>query len=83
MFGKRLLIGTVASRLLALVCGIAILLFYSEAFQSQGEGEEAALDRAFTLVESELLSHTRSFDGFFVEFEEALRNVRDSLRGGS
>jgi hypothetical protein len=80
VFGKRLLAGTVVSRLLALACGLAILLFYTEAF-SQCDDEPVALDRAFTLVESELLSHTRSFDGFFVEFEEALRNVRDGLRG--
>ncbi len=81
IFGKRLLQDSVVSRLLALVCGLSILLYYVEAL-SPRDGEEAALDRAFTLVESELLSHTRSFDGFFVEFEEALRNVRDSLRGG-
>lgn len=79
IFGKRLLLGTLVSRLLAMVCGLSILLFYSEAFEAE-EGEQAAFDRAFTLVESELLSHTRSFDGFFVEFEEALRNVRDGLR---
>lgn len=82
LFGKRLLGGTVVSRLLALVCGVAILQFYSGAFVSQGAEEVEAFDRAFTLVESELLSHTRSFDGFFAEFEEALRSVRDELRAG-
>lgn len=79
ILGKRLLAGTVVSRLLALTCGVAILLFYERALGGEAYSFEA-LDRAFTLVESELLSHTRSFDGFFVEFEEALRNVRDSLR---
>lgn len=87
ILGKRLLSGTVPSRLLALACGIAILLFYIEALtEPEEDGRTApfsfeASDRAFTLVESELLSHTRSFDGFFVEFEAALRNVRDGLRG--
>lgn len=80
IFGKRLLQDTLVSRLLALVCGLSILLYYVEAL-TPIEGPEPALDRAFTLVESELLSHTKSFDGFFVEFEQALRNVRDSLRG--
>lgn len=74
VFGKRLLLGTVVSRLLALVCGMAFLLFYYEAFLADVEPPEA-LDRAFTLVESELLSHTRSFDGFFNEFEAALGNL--------
>jgi Fe-S-cluster containining protein len=81
VFGKRLLAGTVVSRLLGLVCGLAILLFYTEAFSQQDSDGLPGLDRAFTLVESELLSHTRSFDGFFVEFETSLCNVRDSLRG--
>lgn len=80
IFGKRLLQDTVVSRLLALVCGLTIVLFYAEALEAT-ETPLDALDRAFTVVESELLSHTRSFDGFFVEFEEALRNVRDGLRG--
>lgn len=80
IFGKRLLLGSVVSRLLALTCGVAILLFYVEAFTANGDDEATAFDRAFTLVESELLSHTRSFDGFFLEFEEALRSVRDELR---
>ena len=80
IFGKRLLLGSVVSRLLALTCGIAILLFYVEAFTANGDDETTAFDRAFTLIESELLSHTRSFDGFFLEFEEALRSVRDELR---
>ena len=80
IFGKRLLLGSVVSRLLALTCGVAILLFYVEAFSASGDDETTAFDRAFTLIESELLSHTRSFDGFFLEFEEALRNVRDELR---
>jgi Fe-S-cluster containining protein len=79
IFGKRLLSGTVVSRLLSMVCGISILLFYVEAFRTCSPDNEA-LDRAFTLVESELLSHTRSFDGFFIEFEAALCSVRDSLR---
>lgn len=82
IFGKRLLAGTVVSRLLALVCGVAILLFYTEAFLAQGDEELVAYDRAFALIESELLSHTRSFDGFFLEFEQALRSVRDELRAG-
>jgi Fe-S-cluster containining protein len=80
IFGKRLLLGTVVSRLLAMVCGLSVLSFYLEAL-TPSWGEQAALDRAFTVVESELLSHTRSFDGFFLEFEEALRSVRDGLRG--
>jgi hypothetical protein len=85
IFGKRLLAGTIVSRLLALACGLAIVLFYADAL-TRAEGKAdfslAAMDRAFTIVESELLSHTRSFDGFFTELEEALRSVRDGLRAG-
>lgn len=81
VFGKRLLQGTVLSRLLALACGVAILAHYEFAFRCDGAEPAAALDRAFTLVESELLSHTRSFDGFFEEFEQALRGVYLELHG--
>ena len=83
VLGKRLLLGTVVSRLLALACGISVLLFYQQALELQeasGAFSWSAMDRAFTLVESELLSHTRSFDGFFQEFEEALSNIRDTLQ---
>lgn len=81
--GKRLLVaGTVVSRILALACGVSILLFYDRALR-QKDGPQAfcweAVDRAFTLVESELLSHTHSFDGFFLEFEEVLGNICASL----
>lgn len=82
VLGKRLLLGTVVSRLLALACGISVLLFYQHALEAQetpGVFSWSATDRAFTLVESELLSHTRSFDGFFQEFEEALLSIRDTL----
>lgn len=83
ILGKRLLLGTVVSRLLALACGLSILLLYQRALEdkeSPGVLSPLATDRAFTLVESELLSHTRSFDGFFQEFEEALGSIRDTLR---
>lgn len=83
ILGKRLLSGTVVSRLLALSCGLSIMLFYQRALgqnSDSDEAQQAATDRAFTLVESELLTHTRSFDGFFLEFEDALTGVRDALR---
>ncbi len=83
IFGKRLVNGTIVSRLLALSCGLSILLFYQRALGRGSDSEEsqrAATDRAFTLVESEMLTHTRSFDGFFLEFEDALAGVRDALR---
>ncbi len=83
IFGKRLLAGgTVVSRLLGTACGLAMLFFYMEAFSdddSDSEPSSEVIDRAFTLVESELLSHTHSFDGFFREFERALESLRKSL----
>ncbi len=90
IFGKRLLKGTVVSRLLAMACGLSILLFYQKALEDRevprafdesksGGALSESIDRAFTLMESELMSHTVSFDGFFSEFEEALTQVRDSL----
>lgn len=81
LFGKRLLAGgTVVSRLLGTTCGVAMLLFYLEAFSDDESGpSQGAIDRSFTLIETELLSHTHSFDGFFLEFERALEGVRKSL----
>lgn len=81
IIGKRLLSGTVVSRLLAFACGMAIILHYSSAMMEVAGGEYSleAMDKSFTLLESELLSHTRSFDGFFQEFEQSLRKVRDTL----
>lgn len=81
IIGKRLLSGTVVSRLLAFACGMAIILHYSSAIMEAAGGEFSleAMDKSFTLLESELLSHTRSFDGFFQEFEQSLGKVRDTL----
>ena len=74
--GKRLLTGdTVASRLLAFGTGIAIICYYLES-QARESGtlhfSFEQLERAFTLVEENLLTHSHDLEPFFLRFEEAL-----------
>ena len=73
--GKSLLAGPVVSRLLALACGCALVMYYGNAFrQAEGAAELSwkALSRAFELVEADLVTHTRSADPLFAAFEGSL-----------
>ena len=86
LFGKALLCGTVVSRLLGLAAGTALIVYYSQAFESSDatlresndatlrEANQAtrreAISRAFELVEAELLTHSRSTDPLFASLEE-------------
>ncbi len=75
LFGKKLLAGTLVSRLLALACGCAILLYYLKALRLERAEPHFSfelLDRCFDLVESNVVTHTHSLDGFYLEFERLL-----------
>ena len=76
----------VVSRLLGLAAGTALIVYYSQAFESSDatlresndatlrEANQAtrreAISRAFELVEAELLTHSRSTDPLFASLEE-------------
>ena len=74
--GKRLLTGSsVVSRLLAFATGLAILCYYVEA-QARETGSLhfsfQQLERAFALVEENILTHSDDLDPFFDSYENAL-----------
>lgn len=73
IFGKSLLTTSVVSRLLCLACAYTLVMYYGEAFKgSETDLSLEALTKAFELVESELVVHTRSVDELFLTFETTL-----------
>ncbi|MFA5507713.1 MAG: YkgJ family cysteine cluster protein [Vulcanimicrobiota bacterium] len=77
--GKRLLAGqTVVSRLLAYGTGLAIICYYLEA-QAREFGSLhfsfQHLEKAFSIVEENVITHSDDLERFFVKFEEALLEI--------
>lgn len=74
--GKRLLTGqTVVSRLLTFGTGFAILCYYLEAQAKEYKSLHFSfehLERAFAIVEENILTHSDDLEPFFIKFEDAL-----------
>ncbi len=70
IFGKALLGGTAISRLLLLVVGTGLIVYYSQAFEAVTLNRKEAITRAFELIEAELLTHSHSADPLFFSLEE-------------
>ncbi len=81
IFGKSLLTTSVVSRLLCLACAYTLFMFYGDVFKSSESVQAlslSALTKAFELVESELVVHTRSVDQLFLTFETTLLSAYSS-----
>jgi Fe-S-cluster containining protein len=74
--GKRLLSGpTLATRILLLACGVAVVLYLQEALTRKIDPTRfsfEALEKAFELVELEMVTHGDSMDELFEKYESAL-----------
>jgi len=74
--GKRLLSGpTLATRLLLLGCGVALVLYLNQALTKQiddGRFSFAALEKAFEVVEFEMITHGDCMDDLYREYESVL-----------
>ena len=77
--GKRLLTGqTVVSRLLAFGTGLAVICYYLEAQAREYKSLHFSfehLEKAFAIVEENLLTHSDDLEPFFLKYEEALVEI--------
>ena len=71
VFGKRLTNSSVLDGLLTLAVGLALLLFYLEVFR-HGLSEQEARERAFEIVEADVVTHSHGLDVLLDEFGKAL-----------
>ena len=77
--GKRLLTGqTVVSRLLAFGTALAVICYYLEAQAREYKSLHFSfehLEKAFAIVEENVLTHSEDLEPFFLKYEEALAEI--------
>lgn len=71
VFGKRLTTSTVTDGLLTVAVGLSLLLFYLEVFRPGVDLQEAR-ERAFEIVEADVVTHSHGLDVLLNEFGKAL-----------
>ena len=71
VFGKRLTTSSVTNGLLTVAVGMSLLLFYLEVFR-RGLSEQEARERAFEIVEADVVTHSSGLDVLLDEFGKAL-----------
>jgi Fe-S-cluster containining protein len=75
LHGKSLLVAPLVSRILTLVGGFLLVMYYETVFRRREGAPEptsTSLARAFELVEADLVTHTRSVDPLFLTLESML-----------
>ena len=71
VFGKRLKNSSVTSGLITVAVGMSLLLFYLEVFR-RGLSDQEARERAFEIVEADVVTHSSGLDVLLDEFGKAL-----------
>lgn len=80
VFGKRLAGESLLSALLSLAVGMALLLYYLEAFRGAGLESQKAAVMAFELIEAEVVTHSRGMKPLLSELPKALLAQADSIQ---
>ena len=78
VFGKRLTNESLLSGLLTLAVGFSLLVYYLEVFR-QTQNEKTAKEKAFELIEGDLVTHSRGLNVLLKEFPKALLSHLVSL----
>ena len=71
VFGKRLTNGSLLNGLLTLAVGLSLLVYYLEVFR-QDNDEQAAREKAFELIEGDVVTHSRGLNVLMDELPKAM-----------
>lgn len=79
VFGKRLTTQSLLDGLLTLAVGMALLVYYLKAFRGQFD-ERTAREKAFEVVEGDVVTHSRGLHVLLNEFPKALLGYAAAMK---